>query len=56
MKRLHTPTGLLPTVVAALLSIAAVAALAFVESDAPARVYQLDAVIQVAAEHTGLDG
>ena len=56
MKRLHTPTGLLPTVVAAVLSIAAVAALALVESDAPARIYQLDAVIQVASSFGEVDG
>ena len=56
MKRPHTPTGLLPTVVVALLSIAAVVALAFVELDAPARVYQLDAVIQVASSLGSPDG
>ena len=38
MKRLRTPTGLLATVLVALLSIAAVAALAIVETDAPARI------------------
>jgi hypothetical protein len=56
MKRLHTPTGLFPTVAAAVLSIVAVVALAFVELDAPARVYQLDAVIQVASSFGGVDG
>ena len=56
MKRLHTPTALLATVLVALLSIAAVAALAIVETDAPARIYQLDAVIQVATSASGRDG
>lgn len=53
MKRLRTPSGLLATVVVTLLSIAAVTALAFVELDAPARIYQLDAVIQVATARVG---
>ena len=56
MKRLRTPTGLLATVVVAVISIAAVAALAVVETDAPARIYQLDAVIRVATSVGGLDG
>ncbi len=56
MKRLRTPTGLLATVVVAVLSIAAVAALAVVEADAPARIYQLDAVIQVATSFGGEEG
>ena len=53
MKRLRIPAGLFATVVVALLSIAAVTALAFVEPDAPARIYQLDAVIQVATARNG---
>ena len=49
------PTGLFPTVAAAVLSIVAVVALAFVEL-MHRRGHQLDAVIQVASSLGGVDG